>query len=75
MHTRSWQTRVIDCTMPANGTAQDMVEVLFNICEEATEAIQGAYREDGAKAVILSDKLAGFVYITRRILLIYFIDF
>eukprot|EP00597_Dinobryon_sp_UTEXLB2267_P000998 CAMPEP_0170065230 /NCGR_PEP_ID=MMETSP0019_2-20121128/5392_1 /TAXON_ID=98059 /ORGANISM="Dinobryon sp., Strain UTEXLB2267" /LENGTH=1506 /DNA_ID=CAMNT_0010272041 /DNA_START=174 /DNA_END=4697 /DNA_ORIENTATION=- len=56
---RGWQTRIIDCTMPANGSSQDMVEALSSICEEAAEAIQGAFRTNGAQAVILSDKLAG----------------
>lgn len=46
--------------MAASGSAQDMVDSLFNICEEATEAVQGAFRTDGVKAIILSDKLTGY---------------
>ena len=60
MYCRGWTTRVIDCTMAASGSAQDMVDSLFNICEEATEAVQGAFRADGVKAIILSDKLTGY---------------
>ena len=66
---RGWQTRVVDCTMEATGNAQDMVDALFNICEEATEAVQGAFRSEGVKAIILSDKLAGlaiFLFCERR---------
>lgn len=56
---RGWNTRVIDCTMPANGTATDMVEQLYNICGEAAESILGGYNMNGVQAIILSDKLAG----------------
>lgn len=59
---RGWTTRVIDCTMAASGSAQDMVDSLFNICEEATEAVQGAFRTDGVRAIILSDKLTGYLF-------------
>ena len=56
---RGWNTRVIDITMPITSGPQDMVEVMYNVCEEATEAIQGTYGTKGVQAIILSDKLAG----------------
>jgi glutamate synthase (NADPH/NADH) len=57
---RGWNCRVIDCTMPVNGNSADMVECLYNMCNEATEAILGSQKgTDGVQAVILSDRLAG----------------
>lgn len=60
---KGWNTIVIDCTMPAetdvNLGAAGLLDALFNMCEEAAKAVQGAYGVDGVQAVILSDKMAG----------------
>ena len=56
---RDWRSVVIDCTTPIDAGPQGLVETLFQICEEAAEAVQGKYGEKGAQIVILSDKMAG----------------
>jgi hypothetical protein len=40
---REWRTVVIDCTTPVDAGPQGLVEALFNICEEAAEAVQVGY--------------------------------
>eukprot|EP01035_Chromulina_nebulosa_P019726 gene19726-25654_t len=56
---KGWITRVIDCTIPVGGGSQSLIEALFNICQESAEAVQGSLHLDGAKIIILSDKMAG----------------
>jgi glutamate synthase (NADPH/NADH) len=53
-----WNTRVIDCTIPVSASANDFVDNLTRICEEAAEAIQGQYGVQGCQAIILSDRMA-----------------
>ena len=58
---RGWKTLTIDCTMPTgavDGSAA-MQEALYKLCEEAAEAVQGAYGVDGVQALVLSDRMAG----------------
>jgi glutamate synthase (NADH) len=56
---RGWKCHVIDCTIPSNATSYELMDALSRICEEAAEAIQGAFGVVGAQGVILSDRMAG----------------
>ena len=57
--TAAFKTAVIDITFPTGGGAHGMLAALERICDEASEAIQGALGENGVEAVCLSDRLAG----------------
>ena len=56
---RNWTSRVIDCTVPVGGDSNSLITSLFEICEQAAEAVQGSYNSNGAQIIILSDKMAG----------------
>lgn len=56
---RGWNSRVIDCTIPIQCTAESLLEALLRICEESAAAVQGEFGKNGDQVVILSDKMAG----------------
>jgi len=56
---RGWKTHIVDCSFPIGRGSEGLTDALFDICEEASQAVQGAYGVQGASIVILSDKLAG----------------
>jgi len=55
----AFSTQVIDCTFPVGSGPDGMLQALDRICDEAAEAIQGNFGEQGVQGVILSDRLAG----------------
>ena len=50
---------VIDASMPTLANGDALVDALLTLCEQASEAVQGAYGVAGVKVIVLSDKLAG----------------
>jgi len=56
---RGWTSHVVDCSFSLDSGPQGLTDALFDICEEASQAIQGSYGKDGASILVLSDKLAG----------------
>ena len=56
---RKWRSRTLDITFPAGGGPQAMQDALNEICEQAAEAIQAGYNQDGVQLLVLSDRLAG----------------
>ena len=59
INSSSFNCAVIDCTFDAASGPDGMLHALERICDEAADAIQGEFGEDGVKGVILSDKMAG----------------
>lgn len=56
---RGWKTHVVDCSFPLEHGPQGLTDALFDICEEAAQAVQGSYGHAGAQILVLSDKMAG----------------
>jgi glutamate synthase (NADH) len=54
-----WTSRVIDITIPVGSNPQVLVDAIFNICQEAAEAVTGSLSVTGNQVIILSDKMAG----------------
>lgn len=50
-----WKPKVIDATFPAGSGPRGLVDALYRLCEEATDALS----RQQAPILILSDKLAG----------------
>jgi hypothetical protein len=44
---RGWRSHVVDNTFSAQEGSQGLVEALYNICEEASEAVQGSLGQEG----------------------------
>ena len=59
INSSSFNCAVIDCTFDAASGPDGMLHALERICDEAADAIQGEFGEDGVQGVILSDKMAG----------------
>ena len=56
---KGWDSAVIDATFPVGSGSDGLLNAIEHICAQASEAIQGEYGGTGAKAIVLSDKLAG----------------
>ena len=56
---KGWKSYVVDCTMPVTNDPQALVESIYNICEQVSESVKRTFNEEGAKVVILSDRMAG----------------
>ena len=54
-----WNTAVIDATFEAGSGPEGLEAALEQVAQQASEAVQGAYGSEGAKAIVLSDRLAG----------------
>lgn len=50
-----WTPRVLDATFPAKSGPRGLVDALYRLCEDATDAISSGH----TPIIILSDKLAG----------------
>ncbi|KAF4315513.1 hypothetical protein BBO99_00009341 [Phytophthora kernoviae] len=51
----NWTPKVLDATFAAGSGARGLVEALYRLCEQATDALSN----DKAPIIVLSDKLAG----------------